>query len=311
MKKILFPLLTVSLAAATVLTVNSCKKDEDNVPNTTPKASFTVTPSSGTTDTQFEFDASGCSDKEDATSTLKVRWDWDNDGSWDADWSPNKIINHQYSTEGTYTAKMEVKDIEGLTDNTTQTITVDNGGGGSGTLIDPRDGQEYEYVEIGSQTWMAENLNYETGNSWCYDNDPSNCATYGRLYDWSTALGACPHGWHLPSDDEWCTLTTYIDPTVDCDETGFSGTDAGYKIKSTGGWYSNGNGSDAYGFAALPGGYRIYSGIFVFVEKVAYFWSSTDRDSSAWFRSLIYNYDEVYRDHSYQASGFSVRCVKD
>ena len=310
MKKILFPVLAVSLAAATVLTVNSCKKDEDNVPNTTPKASFTVTPSSGTTDTQFEFDASGCSDKEDATSTLKVRWDWDNDGSWDADWSPNKIINHQYSTEGTYTVKMEVKDTEGLTDNTTHIVTIDNGGGViTGTFADQRDGQTYKYVQIDSQTWMAENLNYEIGNSWCYDNNSSNCANYGRLYDWSTALDICPPGWHLPSDDEWCTLTTYVDPTVDCNVTEeWKGTDVGYKIKSTSGWYSNGNGSDAYDFAALPAGWLIHTGGFIFIEEGTNFWSSTESGARWYLKAYS---DKVYSGISNPGNKFSVRCVKD
>ena len=410
--RILFSVLAVLLTTVAVLTVNSCKKDDDGddiIQNTAPKALFTVAPSSGTTDTQFEFDASACNDKEDETSTLEVRWDWENDGSWDTDWSSNKIINHkfntegeytvvlevkdskglkdsethdvnvqgggggntpptaifsvsptsgststsfefdasdsydnedptsdlqvrwdfdgdgswdsgwdydktenhQYSAEGTYTAIMEVKDTEGLTDYTTQTVTIDNGGGATGTFTDPRDGQEYEYVEIGSQIWMAENLNYETGNSCCYDDNSSNCDTYGRLYDWSTALDACPSGWHLPSDDEWCTLTTYIDPTVDCDEIGNSGTNAGYKMKSTSGWYSNGNGSDAYGFAALPGGRRSSDGGFFFIETNTGFWSSTEDGASAWYRRLYYFRDEVHRNFSNQGYGFSVRCVKD
>lgn len=178
-------------------------------------------------------------------------------------------------------------------------------------ITDTRDNQTYNTVEIGTQCWMAENLDYVTGNSWCYSNSSSYCDTYGRLYDWSAASEACPSGWHLPSDDEWCTLTTYIDPTVDCDATTYSGTDAGYKMKSTSGWYDNGNGSDAYGFAALPGGYRTGGGLFFMAGKGAFFYTSTENGSNVWRRSLNHDRDEIYRTDNAQYFGFSVRCMKD
>ena len=174
------------------------------------------------------------------------------------------------------------------------------------------EGQVYNTVLIGNQCWLKENLNYESGNSWCYNNNSSNCETYGRLYDWETALGVCPSGWHLPSDDEWCTLTIYIDPTVNCNTIGWGGTDCGYKMKSTNGWYSNGNGSDAYGFEALPGGYRDYDGYFVGLTSHAYFWSSSKFTSlTAWYRALGHYYDEVYRSYYLKEHGRSARCVKD
>ena len=76
-----------------------------------------------------------------------------------------------------------------------------------GEMTDPRDGQTYQTVTLGNQTWLAQNLNYETdNNSWCYDDDPENCETYGRLYDWEAAMSACPDGWHLASDEDWTTL---------------------------------------------------------------------------------------------------------
>jgi hypothetical protein len=72
------------------------------------------------------------------------------------------------------------------------------------TFTDSRDGKIYQTVIFGDQTWMAENLNYETPDgSWCYENDPSSCSKYGRLYDWETAKKVAPIGWHLPSEDEW------------------------------------------------------------------------------------------------------------
>lgn len=81
-----------------------------------------------------------------------------------------------------------------------QFTTSDGGGGTTGTFTDPRDGQTYATVEIGNQTWFAQNLNYETSNSWTYIDDPANGDIYGRLYTWEAALNACPSGWHLPGD---------------------------------------------------------------------------------------------------------------
>jgi uncharacterized protein (TIGR02145 family) len=119
------------------------------------------------------------------------------------------------------------------------------------TLTDPRDGKTYRTVKIGKQTWMAENLNYKpkTGKSRCYKDSNSYCEEYGRLYDWETAKKACPEGWHLPTIKEWYVLIDYTgDATV-----------AGKKLKSKNGWNSDenkgdGNGSDDFGFSALPSG---------------------------------------------------------
>lgn len=111
-----------------------------------------------------------------------------------------------------------------------------------GPLTDPRDGQTYETVTIGKQTWMAKNLNYVTNNSRCYDDKASNCATYGRLYTWEAAMTACPEGWHLPTYDEWNTLF----------KTAGGLESAGIALRSTSGWPENENGTDAYAFSALP-----------------------------------------------------------
>ena len=157
-------------------------------------------------------------------------------------------------------------------------------------------------MTIGDQTWMAENLNYETENSYCYDDDPSNCSKYGRLYTWAAAKTVCPSGWHLPSTTEFKTLFTAV---------GGSST-AGTVLKSTGGWYNDGNGTDAFGFSALPAGNRRNNGYYNDEGNYAYFWSSKEYDSSNAYRMyLYYNHDNAYLSYCSKDYGFSVRCVKD
>ena len=216
------------------------------------------------------------------------------------------------------------------------------------TLTDLRDGQTYNTITIGTQTWMAENLNYAyTGvpfdngyytsdsTSWCYGDDPANCAKYGRLYTWAAAMdsvgtwstsgkgcgydktcsvasagsvtlvrGICPKGWHLPSHDEWEALFTAV---------GGSST-AGSKLKSQTGWtaYSGITNEDAFGFSALPAGGRYRKGNFDYDGYYANFWSSTEDDSySAYFMRLYYDYDNGYLYDYYKYFGFSVRCLRD
>ncbi len=178
-----------------------------------------------------------------------------------------------------------------------------------GTLTDERDGQTYKTVKIGDQVWMAENLNYryiqqtaeEDSSSYCYNDAPANCAKYGRLYRWSAALVVCPEGWHLPTQVEWKALF---------DAVGGHST-AGIMLKSTEGWINNGNGSDAYFFSALPAGYRYYNGVFNYEGDIAYFWSSTERNSNdAYSMYLDYGNDNAVF-YSYKNSGFSVRCLMD
>ena len=131
-----------------------------------------------------------------------------------------------------------------------------------GSITDTRDGHSYKTVTIGSQTWMAENLNYKTDNSYCYDDKASNCSKYGRLYTWAAAITACPTGWHLPTKAEFETLFTAV---------GGQST-AGKMLKSTSGWNSSGNGSDDYSFSALPAGVRDYKGDYYSSEgNFAYF----------------------------------------
>jgi uncharacterized protein (TIGR02145 family) len=175
-------------------------------------------------------------------------------------------------------------------------------------FVDERDLQEYSTVQIGGQCWMAENLNYATGNSWCYAGDGGNCATYGRLYDWNTAIGACPSGWHLPTDNEQHTLDSYL-ATGTCDggRTAWGCDPAGTLMK-TAAW----GGNNSSGFTALPAGYRSTDGTFDYLGTLTYFWSSSaSSDTNAWRRSLRSGNSAVYRLASDKGLGFSVRCLRD
>ncbi|MCP4121604.1 MAG: hypothetical protein GY751_07605 [Bacteroidetes bacterium] len=181
----------------------------------------------------------------------------------------------------------------------------------AGTFTDPRNGQTYATIEIGSQTWMAENLNYTTGNSWCYNNNSANCNTYGRLYDWQTALSACPAGWHLPTDAEWTQLTDYLGGT----------SVAGGKMKEAGltHWRSpNMGATNSSGFTGLPGGFRFFNGVMGYFSDLGghgYWWSATEAEDDAthaWYRHLDYYYANVAGNYpSDKENGLSCRCVRD
>ena len=173
-----------------------------------------------------------------------------------------------------------------------------------GTFTDSRNGKSYKTVKIGTQTWFAENLNYVVGNSACYEGNSSNCATYGRLYDWETALTACPAGWHLPSDAEWTTLTDYVGGV----------STAGGKLKSTSGWYNNGNGTDDFGFSALPGGSGYGNDYFLYVGSYGYWWSATEVNANtARNRYMLFLNEYVYWDNydNFKTYLLSVRCVEN
>jgi uncharacterized protein (TIGR02145 family) len=183
-----------------------------------------------------------------------------------------------------------------------------------GSLTDKRDGKIYKTIQIGSQVWMAENLNYETNHStWAYDNDNIKSTAYGRLYSWEEAHKACPSGWHLPSDEEWKQLEVYLDMSqADADTFGLRGANVGTKLKSTSGWNSGGIGTNECYFLALPSGYRFTNGDLYDTGYGAYFWTSSEFDGNqAWFRSLGYDGGAVGRNVARKGLGFSVRCVKD
>jgi len=214
-----------------------------------------------------------------------------------------------------------------------------------GSMTDPRDGQIYKTVKIGNQVWMAENLNYADsvktpslmGKNWCYANKAENCAVAGRLYTWAAAIdsvkfatdadnpqdcgygktctlpakvqGICPDGWHLPTKTEWETL--FI-------EAGGEST-AEKNLKSQNGWNIS-NGTDAFGFSAIPAGFgRTWfpEGFYFFYKgDYAFFWSATESTEyigniQAYSMELDYDYELENLDESYKAFAYSVRCLKD
>jgi uncharacterized protein (TIGR02145 family) len=180
-----------------------------------------------------------------------------------------------------------------------------------GSFTDPRDGKTYKTVKIDTQTWMAENLNYEADSSKCYYDRPANCQKYGRLYDWATAMKACPKGWHLPSNVEWDKLFRFADSTSST-ESPYNNETFGELLRGTSGWEKNGNGTDKYGFSALPGGFGSSDGYFSDAGNNGFWWSATEGDGYiAYLRSMLYYFEFAYWDYDDKSYLFSVRCLQD
>ena len=198
---------------------------------------------------------------------------------------------------------------------------------GTNTVTDCRNGQTYKTVVIGTQTWMAENLNYKASDSWCQNNSGDSCSKYGRLYIWAAAIaekdyetviscgnnrqGACPGGWHIPSDSEWTTLADFA---------GGKGI-AGARLRSTEGWPTEWNddipGTDMYGFSALPAGDSHSK-----PGHSTFFWGSTGylpdpatggilNTGYASVKILDYNFAKIGFGYDRKDASYSVRCVKN
>jgi len=206
------------------------------------------------------------------------------------------------------------------------------------SLVDLRDGQEYLTVKIGTQWWMAENLNY--GNRINAETDPANngqvekycysdmnemCADYGGLYTWDEAMnysvseadqGICPAGWHIPSDKEWRILELYLGmDTAEAYGTGWRGTLEGGKLKDNSPlyWDSPNNGAtNEVAFTALPAGTRYLDHTYQNLGSWAYFWTSThDESENVWKRNLTSFESRIRRQVTSAMETMSVRCVKD
>ena len=173
-------------------------------------------------------------------------------------------------------------------------------------LTDSRDGKSYKTVKIGTQVWMAENLNYAHGTSWCYDDNGDNCKKLGRLYNWKTAGKVCPAGWRLPSKSDFENLVNLAGG----EQVG------GRKLKSTSGWANNLNGTDALGFNAIAAGDRATDENrdgFDWLGYATSFWSSTaafEQDGFALFLTGGNDQAQLVTE-KVETTGYSVRCIKD
>jgi uncharacterized protein (TIGR02145 family) len=174
------------------------------------------------------------------------------------------------------------------------------------TLNDVRDGQSYQAIQMGDDWWMAENLRYDVGEgSYCYENNPARCETYGKLYTWDAAMRACPAGWHLPTMQEFETmLNTIGGPDI-----------AGGKLKDNERqlWREvNVAATNEVGFSALPAGRRYDSGLFAGMGYYAQFFSSTEYNNrEAYNMTIGYDYPNTFIYNYKKAYALSVRCVKD
>ena len=208
-------------------------------------------------------------------------------------------------------------------------------------LTDSRDSQQYPTVLIGSQCWMAKNLNYsssctsatwsngtDTGWCGCYSNSAGNCTTYGKLYQWSAAMagsivagvqGVCPSGWHIPTSAEYTTLynTVNVSPYL-C--TAYGGSNA-KALSSQSNWTSdssdctpgnNLSANNASGFNAFPSGMRYSDGSFLNLGSSAYFWTSTKYGvDAAYYRYLAFNNASFDSGTNARALAFVIRCIKN
>ena len=193
------------------------------------------------------------------------------------------------------------------------------------------EGNNFKTIKIGSQIWMAENLDvdkfsngdliphaqtrkewYEASEkgqpAWCYyENDPANSDIHGKLYNWHAVndrRGLAPAGWHVPSNIEWHELIDFLGGMATADE----------KMKSNKGWSAASNGNNQSGFSGTPGGYRFVMGFFGRMGDSGYWWSATEskrNTKGAWYCKLDYYNSYVDSTIDLKGTGFSVRCIKN
>ena len=273
-------------------------------------------------------------DNDDDTDIIGTNWSsddvvwWENDGNTPVTWTKHIIDSYFNGASSIFTA-----DIDGDTD--TDIIAgadVINGPGTSAPLtwwendliynetVTDYDGNVYNTIEIGEQTWLQENLkslHYSDGTEitevWTYDDNEANAEIYGRLYTWNGAMnystiegaqGVCPDDWHVPTDAEWTELGTYLG----------GNNVAGGKLKSTGTelWQAPNTGAtNSSGFTALPAG-EYDDTHYQLLYQYAVIWSSTET-SGVWckYRYLAYNDAELHTYNYYKDFRYSVRCIKD
>ncbi len=318
----------IILGFITIL-ANSCKKEDDTNNDQTQAAVPTLTTASITNITSGSA-TSGGNISADGGAAVSARG-----VCWSTAQTPTVADNR--STDGTGTGSF-TSNLTGLAANTTYYVrayATNSAGTGYGSAVQfttgtvtDIDGNVYHTVTIGTQVWMVENLkvtkyrngdpipNITDGTQWnnltagaycSYDNNAANVSTYGQLYNWyavNDSRNICPAGWHVPTDAEWTTLTTFLGGE----------SVAGGKMKEAGSAHwalPNTGATNESGFTALPGGWRGYDKLFHDLLYTGYWWSATQSSSSAWERQLYQGTQTVDRLYLNQYLGISVRCIKD
>jgi uncharacterized protein (TIGR02145 family) len=261
----------------------------------------------------------------------------------------NPTTANSTATSGSGTGSFTVT-MPGLTAGTTYYVkayATNSSGTGYGsqviftTSIADIDGNVYKTILLGTQVWMSENLKtirYNNGNPIPMVSDPSVWSTlatdaycwyenltsyrdqFGGLYNWFAVNkgNLCPAGWKVPTDEEFKTLEKFLGMTqgqADLYSIVARGTDQGTKMKSTTGWYNDGNGTNSSGFNGLPGGYRYgVDGGFYDLGKLSYWWTSTEYEydsTKATYRRLNYDITGVLREGTSKKGGKYIRCIKN
>lgn len=333
-KRNVFIYVPIIIMGVVSILFNGCKKEEEETINEFPVEIITNDVSNVTTSSVI----SGGAITDDGGYVISARG-----VCWNTNPSPTIANNKTVDGAG---AGVFISNITGLTPNTkyyVRAYATNSEGTAYGStmvfetkegIIDPRDSNIYGTVTIGTQVWMTENLRYlpevhnktqfvAKGNSsqpgygvYGYNGSIVNDAkatekyrTYGVLYNWYAVNSndVCPAGWHVPSKDEWITLTNYLGGEYV----------AGAKIKEDGieHWrgstYETNNES---GFTALPGGFYKNTGEFDDLGFSSCFWSSTitpNENDFAWSSVVTYDEDNLFGENNYKKHGFSIRCIKD
>jgi len=329
---------------AFLVLASSCEKNDDNINGNNANIGVPVLSTTEVTEIIGNTARSGGNITSDCGATVTERgvcWStnlsptiFDNktsDGAGAGEFS-SKLVDLSLGT--TYYVRAYATNSNGTGYGSTMSFTTKNG------FTDSRDGNVYQYIAIGEQVWMAENLRYlpnvvgprmesatepyyyvygYNGTDVAKAKSTANYNIYGVLYNWAAAMnganssdanpsgvqGVCPAGWHLPSDAEWTQLTDFLGGEIV----------AGGCLKETGKYYWNSPNEGATnetGFTALPGGLRNYHGYFNEIGNNGAWWSATESEEwSAWYRCVTYDRSEMSRDDYYKELGFSVRCIRD